>query len=196
MAEKNSQEKEEKEIQEDARKLVTTGQHKGVCFYNIAPLLLDPQVLKNLCMIIGNWAKGLKNKVKVVVGLDARGFIFGPIIALQLDLGFAIIRKKGKLPPPTISLKYKKEYGEDEIEINQDSIPNGASTLIIDDLLATGGTAEAAAKLVEQAGGVVSGFGFVIDLPDAGGNARLKAAFPDASLYAPLAYDEGGNPIL
>jgi adenine phosphoribosyltransferase len=108
------------------------------------------------------------------VGLEARGFILGGAIAHQLSLGFVPIRKKGKLPGAVISEDYQLEYGEAIVEIHDDAIQPGEKVLLVDDLLATGGTAEAGIKLVERLGGEIMGCAFVIDLPDLGGRARLE----------------------
>lgn len=112
-------------------------------------------------------------KLDVVVGMDARGFILGGAVAYKLGLPFVPIRKAGKLPGKKISVSYTLEYGEAEMEIHDDAIPAGSRVLVIDDLLATGGTAEAGIKLIEQLGGEIVAAAFVIDLPDLGGRQRL-----------------------
>jgi adenine phosphoribosyltransferase len=114
-------------------------------------------------------------RIDVVVGLEARGFILGGAIAHQLGTGFVPIRKKGKLPGTTISQDYTLEYGEAIVEIHDDAIRAGQTVLVVDDLLATGGTAEAGIRLVERLGGVIAGCAFIIDLPDLGGRKRLEA---------------------
>lgn len=113
-------------------------------------------------------------KIDKVVGLEARGFILGGAIAHQLSVGFVPIRKKGKLPGATISQAYTLEYGEAIVELHDDAILPGEKILLVDDLLATGGTAEAGIKLVERLGGEIISCSFVIDLPDLGGRARLE----------------------
>ncbi len=113
--------------------------------------------------------------VDMVAGIEARGFILGGAVAHQLGKGFVPIRKKGKLPWKTIGQEYKLEYGTDIIEMHQDAVPKGSKVLIVDDLIATGGTAEAAVQLITKSGGAVAGACFVIDLPDLGGKARLEA---------------------
>src|SRR5512135_1262055 len=113
--------------------------------------------------------------VQKVAGIEARGFIFGGAVAQQLGVGFVPLRKKGKLPYKTIGHDYALEYGTDRIEMHVDAVERGERVLLVDDLLATGGTAEAAVKLLEQAGGKVVGTCFVIDLPDLGGRKRLEA---------------------
>ncbi len=113
-------------------------------------------------------------KIDKVVGLEARGFILGGAVAHQLSVGFVPIRKKGKLPGPTISQAYSLEYGEAVMEVHDDAIQPGERILIVDDLLATGGTCEAGIKLIERLGGKIVGCAFVIDLPDLGGRALLE----------------------
>ena len=110
-----------------------------------------------------------------VAGIEARGFILGGAVAHQLSVGFVAVRKKGKLPWQTISVEYELEYGTDEVEIHIDSVEPGDRILIIDDLIATGGTAAAATQLVRDAGGKVVAASFIVDLPDLGGRARLEA---------------------
>ena len=110
-----------------------------------------------------------------VAGIEARGFILGGAVAHQLSVGFVAVRKKGKLPWQTISIEYELEYGTDAVEIHIDSVEPGDRILIIDDLIATGGTAAAATQLVRDAGGKVAGASFIVDLPDLGGRARLEA---------------------
>ncbi|MEM7057839.1 MAG: adenine phosphoribosyltransferase [Pseudomonadota bacterium] len=110
----------------------------------------------------------------VVVGMDARGFILGGGVAYKLGLPFVPIRKAGKLPGSTIKVSYTLEYGEAEMEIHEDALPGGARVLLIDDLLATGGTAEAGVKLIEHLGGEIVAAAFVVDLPDLGGSAKMR----------------------
>ena len=112
-------------------------------------------------------------KVDSIVGIDARGFVLGGALAYKLHLPFAPVRKAGKLPGETIKVAYALEYGEAELEIHKDALAAGHNTLLVDDLLATGGTAEAAIKLIEQLGGHVAAATFLVDLPDLGGRARL-----------------------
>ncbi|WP_284154991.1 adenine phosphoribosyltransferase [Algicella marina] len=113
-------------------------------------------------------------RIDKVAGLEARGFILGGAIAHQLSIGFVPIRKQGKLPGNTISQGYKLEYGEAVMEVHEDAIEAGESVLLVDDLLATGGTAEAGLKLIEKLGGNVVGTAFIIDLPELGGRKRLE----------------------
>lgn len=113
-------------------------------------------------------------RIDKVAGIEARGFVLGGAVAHQLSVGFVPIRKKNKLPGPTIGEDYDLEYGTDRVEIHDDAITQGQNVLIVDDLLATGGTAEAAVKLIRRAGGTVVGCCFIVDLPDLGGMKRLQ----------------------
>ncbi len=115
------------------------------------------------------------NKIDKVAGIEARGFILGGAVAHQLSVGFIPVRKKGKLPHDTIGQTYELEYGTDEVEIHTDAVSEGETVLIVDDLIATGGTAEAAIKLFRKVGANVIGTSFVIDLPDLGGARRIAA---------------------
>jgi adenine phosphoribosyltransferase len=114
-------------------------------------------------------------QIDLVAGLEARGFILGGAVAHQLSKGFVPVRKKGKLPAKTIEQEYQLEYGQAVVEIHDDAVEAGQKVLIVDDLLATGGTAEAGIKLIERLGGEVVGCAFVVDLPDLGGRAKLEA---------------------
>ncbi|MFN4129817.1 MAG: adenine phosphoribosyltransferase, partial [Paracoccaceae bacterium] len=114
-------------------------------------------------------------RIDKVVGLEARGFILGGAVAHQLSTGFVPVRKKGKLPGQTISQSYTLEYGEAVVEVHQDAMKPGETVLLVDDLLATGGTAEAGIRLIERLGAKVVGCAFVVDLPDLGGRKRLEA---------------------
>lgn len=142
-------------------------------------------MFRDITMLLGN-AEGLRycvdrlvehargDQVATVAGIEARGFILGGAIAQQLGVGFTPIRKKGKLPGDTITQSYELEYGVDEVEMHKDAIRPGDRVLVIDDLIATGGTAEAAIQLVERAGGEITRCAFVIDLPDLGGARKLR----------------------
>ena len=145
----------------------------GISFKDITTLLKDAGAL-NEC--INQMADRFKDiKVDVIVGPESRGFIFATPLAYLLKTGFVPVRKPGKLPAETISYEYSLEYGVDSLEIHKDSIKPGQKVLIIDDLLATGGTMFAAAKLVEKLGGEVVGLGFLIELEDLNGREKLSS---------------------
>lgn len=144
---------------------------KGIMFRDITTLIQDPLGLR--LVIDGLTQRYIQQDIDVVVGIEARGFIMGGALAYTLGKGFVPIRKKGKLPSETVSLEYALEYGTDTIEIHKDAILPGQKVLIVDDLLATGGTAGAAAALVEKLGGVVVEMAFIVNLPDVGGEKRL-----------------------
>jgi adenine phosphoribosyltransferase len=135
---------------------------KGVVFWDITPLLKDKYAFKEC---IKQMAEHYQDKdIDVIVSNEARGFIIGAALAYELKVGFVPIRKKGKLPSKTVNLTYQKEYESDTIEIHEDSIQPSQKVLLIDDLLATGGTIKANAELVEKLGGKVVGIGFLIEL--------------------------------
>ncbi len=146
---------------------------KGVMFRDITTLLMDPAGFRKAVDELVQPYAG--RRIDKVAGIEARGFILGGAVAHQLSTGFVPMRKKGKLPWRTIGQDYQLEYGVDRLEIHTDAIARGDQVLVIDDLIATGGTAEAAIRLVEAAGGVVVGCSFVIELPELGGRTRLKA---------------------
>ena len=147
--------------------------HEGILFRDVTTLFADPRGFRMAVDQMLHPYAG--QRIDVVVGLEARGFILGGAIAHQLGTGFVPIRKKGKLPGTTISQDYKLEYGEAIVEIHDDAIRAGQTVLVVHDLLATGGTAEAGIRLVERLGGVIAGCAFIIDLPDLGGRKRLEA---------------------
>ena len=146
---------------------------QGVMFRDITTLLKDPVGFRRAIDEFANRYSGVK--IDKVAGIESRGFIVGAALAFQLGLGFVPIRKKGKLPAKTVGHDYELEYGTDRIEIHVDAIDQGDRVLLVDDLLATGGTAEAAVKLVESIGGKIVECCFIIDLPDLGGHRRLTA---------------------
>ncbi len=146
---------------------------EGVMFRDITTLLQDGGAFRQACDEL--YERYKDEKVDVVVGLDARGFIFGAVLAYKLGTGFVPIRKKGKLPAETTSYTYQKEYGPDTMEIHTDAIKKGDRVLVVDDLLATGGTCSAATALVEKLGGEIIECAFVIDLPDLKGKEKLKS---------------------
>jgi len=145
---------------------------QGIMFRDITTLLKDPVGLR---LTIDEIVKRYKrHKVSKVAGIESRGFIIGAPVAYLLGVGFVPIRKKGKLPGETIGHDYELEYGADRIEIHTDAIAKGERILLIDDLIATGGTAEAAATLIRKMGGEIIECCFVVDLPDIGGRERLE----------------------
>ncbi|SDF02154.1 adenine phosphoribosyltransferase [Celeribacter baekdonensis] len=146
--------------------------HEGIMFRDVTTLFADPRGMR--LAIDQMLAPYVGMQIDKVVGLEARGFILGGAIAHQLSIGFVPIRKKGKLPGTVISEEYKLEYGEAIVEIHDDAIQPGEKILVVDDLLATGGTAAAGIKLVERLGGEIVGCAFIVDLPDLGGRAVLE----------------------
>lgn len=145
---------------------------KGILFRDISPLLRDPAALS---LVIDEFSKRIHhNEVDVFVGIESRGFPFACALALRYNKGMIMVRKQGKLPGATHKLTYNIEYGTAMMEIQSDAIKKGERVLICDDLLATGGTAKAAAKLVEKLGGIVAGFVFVIELTDLKGSKAIK----------------------
>lgn len=147
--------------------------HKGIMFRDVTTLFADPRGFRiAIDQLLHPYAG---TDIDRIVGLEARGFILGGAIAHQLSVGFVPIRKKGKLPGKTLSQDYTLEYGEATMEIHDDAIQPGEKVLVVDDLLATGGTAEAGIKLIEKLGAEIVGCAFVIDLPDLGGRAKLEA---------------------
>ncbi|MGB0505322.1 MAG: adenine phosphoribosyltransferase [Pikeienuella sp.] len=145
----------------------------GIMFRDVTTLFNDPRGFRMAVDLMLHPYAGVE--IDRVAGLEARGFILGGAVAHQLSVGFTPIRKKGKLPWKTIEQDYKLEYGEATVELHQDAIQPGEQVLLVDDLLATGGTAEAGVKLIERLGGEVIACAFVIDLPDLGGRKRLEA---------------------
>ncbi len=146
--------------------------HEGIMFRDVTTLFADPRGFR---MAVDQMLHPYAGQdIDKVVGLEARGFILGGAIAHQLATGFVPIRKKGKLPGRTISQDYKLEYGEAIVEIHDDAVQPGENVLIVDDLLATGGTAEAGIKLLERLGANIVGCAFIIDLPELGGRKLLE----------------------
>ncbi len=145
--------------------------HKGIMFRDVTTLFSDPRGFR-MCIdqMLSPYA-GMQ--IDKVVGLEARGFILGGAVAHQLSVGFVPIRKKGKLPGDTLEEAYTLEYGEAVMEVHTDAILPGEKVLVVDDLLATGGTAEAGIKLIERMGGEILSAAFIIDLPELGGRARM-----------------------
>ena len=157
----------------------------GIMFRDVTTLLADARGFRRAIDELVQPLAGAK--IDKVAGIEARGFILGGAIAHQLSVGFIPIRKKGKLPYKTIGESYQLEYGVDEVEIHVDAVRPGEKVLLVDDLIATGGTAGAAIKLLERAGAEVVLCAFVVDLPDLGGAAKLRAMGKD--VVALVAFD-------
>jgi adenine phosphoribosyltransferase len=159
----------------DIKKYIRTIPHypkEGVMFRDITTLWQDATGLRTAIDQLVWPYTGVR--IDKVAGIEARGFVLGGAIAHQLSVGFVPVRKKGKLPAATIAEEYELEYGTDTVEIHEDAIEEGENILIVDDLIATGGTAEAAIKLIRRAKGTIVGAAFIIDLPDLGGRARIE----------------------
>jgi adenine phosphoribosyltransferase len=153
---------------------------EGIQFKDITTLLHDKRALELTSFML---AQPFRNKsIDYVVGLESRGFLFGTNLAQDLNAGFVPVRKPGKLPAKTLSETYELEYGEDRMEIHEDAIFNGAKVIIHDDLIATGGTASAATKLVERLGGEIVGYSFIIELSFLSGREMLASGAPVESL--------------
>ena len=161
--------------------------HAGIMFRDVTTLIADPRGFRLAIDQLLHPYVG--QPIDKVVGLEARGFILGGAIAHQLSVGFIPIRKQGKLPGKTITQSYTLEYGEAVMEVHHDALQAGERVLVIDDLLATGGTAEAGIKLIERMGAQVVGCGFVIDLPDLGGRKKLEALGMDVHALCAFAGD-------
>lgn len=144
---------------------------EGIIFRDVTPILQNAEVLKEVTNQLSEFTKSVN--ADIVLGPEARGFLFGVPVAMECDLGFAPVRKPGKLPRKTISETYELEYGQDELCIHADAIQPGQKVVIIDDLLATGGTVEAIIKLVQKMGGEVVGCAFVIELDELNGKAKF-----------------------
>jgi adenine phosphoribosyltransferase len=156
----------------------------GILFYDITTLLKDKVGFAELIDALA--AHYIGKEIDLVLGIEARGFIFGPALAYRLNAGFVPVRKPKKLPAQTIRVSYDLEYGTDSLEIHQDAIEPGQRVVIVDDLLATGGTMEATIKLVRQMGGLIAGLGFAIELDFLKGRER----FPEYDVYSLMHYDE------
>ncbi|PWE33319.1 adenine phosphoribosyltransferase [Maritimibacter sp. 55A14] len=156
---------------EDYIRTIADFPHDGIMFRDVTTLFADARGFRiAIDQLLHPYAG---TRIDKVVGLEARGFILGGAIAHQLSVGFVPVRKKGKLPGPTIAEEYQLEYGEAVMEIHDDALEPGERVLLVDDLLATGGTAEAGIRLIERLGAEVVGCAFIIDLPDLGGRGRL-----------------------
>ncbi len=155
----------------------------GILFYDITTLLKDA---RGLAAVINAFRERYAGaRIDVIAGIEARGFIFAPALAYALGVGFVPVRKPGKLPAAAERIEYALEYGADALEIHRDAVKPGANVLIVDDLLATGGTAAAVAQLVERLGGKVAGLGFVVELDFLAGRGKLEGR----DVFALLHYD-------
>jgi adenine phosphoribosyltransferase len=158
----------------------------GVLFRDISPIFLQPQLITaSVRALADHW---LDKDITKVIGIDSRGFLLGPQMAEQLEAGFVMVRKKGKLPPETISVSYSLEYGEAVLESIKAAIQPGDRVVIHDDLLATGGTAAAAAQLVQKLGGEVAGFSFIVILNYLSGRRAIEAYSSD--IHGLVGFDE------
>ncbi len=145
---------------------------KGVMFRDITTLLQDPEALRAACDLLYDRYRAMN--INKIVGIDARGFIFGSVLAYKLNTGFVPVRKKGKLPYRTISAEYMLEYGKDVVEMHEDALKKGEKVVIVDDLIATGGTIAATVNLVEKLGGDIVECAFIVELPDLKGRKKIK----------------------
>ena len=145
---------------------------EGIQFKDITSLFQNPELTKQMVDAFADFSRG---KVDAVCGIESRGFLFGLLIAQKLKVPFVLVRKQGKLPPETVSESYDLEYGSSTIEVQSQYIKEGQRYLVHDDILATGGTAEATAKLIEKCGGVVTQFSFIADLSFLDGMEKLKS---------------------
>ncbi len=145
---------------------------KGILFYDITTLLKDSRSFKAVLNTMAS--KYSDQKIDLVLGVESRGFIFAPALACQLEAGFVPVRKPGKLPAKTVQVSYDLEYGQDKLEIHEDAIEKGQRVLVVDDLLATGGTAAAVTQLVKKLGGEIVGLAFLVELVFLNGRSKLK----------------------
>ena len=157
---------------------------KGILFYDITTLLKDKLGLATLIDALAEYY--LPKKVDLILGMEARGFIFGPALAYRLNAGFVPVRKPGKLPAATARVEYELEYGTNILEIHKDAVQKSQRVIIVDDLLATGGTAEATTKLATSLGAEIAGLGFVVELDFLKGRDKLR----QYDVYSLLHYDK------
>jgi adenine phosphoribosyltransferase len=157
---------------------------KGILFYDITTLLKDKTGFAQLIDLFSEHYIG--KQIDLILGMEARGFIFGPALAYRLNAGFVPVRKPGKLPAATVKCEYELEYGSNCLEVHKDAIEEGQRVLIVDDLLATGGTAEATARLVKSLGGEIAGLAFVVELDFLNGREKLKPY----NVFSLLHYDK------
>ena len=157
---------------------------KGILFYDITTLLKDKLGFATLIDALAEYY--LPQKVDLILGMEARGFIFGPALAYRLNAGFVPVRKPGKLPAETARVEYQLEYGSNVLEVHKDAVQKGQRVIIVDDLLATGGTAEATTKLATSLGAEIAGLGFVVELDFLKGRDKLR----QYDVYSLLHYDK------
>ena len=151
---------------------------KGVIFRDLTTLMQQPDAFRGSCDVLYDRYKGIN--IDKIVGIDARGFVFGAVLAYKLGIGFVPVRKKGKLPSKTIQETYSLEYGEDTLEIHEDAVQKGETVVIVDDLIATGGTVGATVKLVKKLGADIYECAFVVELPDLNGRDQIQ----DCNVYS------------
>ena len=157
----------------------------GILFRDITTLLKDRDGLKYVIDFLSEKSQQLDSQPEYIVGIESRGFIFAPALAYKLNAGFVPVRKKGKLPADVHRIEYDLEYGTDILEIHQDALPTGAKVMIVDDLIATGGTAKATADLVSQIGCELVACGFIVELKGLQGREKL----PDVPMLTLVEYD-------
>ena len=145
---------------------------KGVIFRDLTTLMQNPQAFQKSCDVLYDRYKDME--IDKILGIDARGFVFGAVLAYKLGIGFVPVRKKGKLPWKTIQETYSLEYGEDTLEIHEDAVEKGEKIVIVDDLIATGGTIGATVKLVKKLGADIIECAFIVELPDLKGRDQIK----------------------
>ncbi|MBI2486137.1 MAG: adenine phosphoribosyltransferase [Deltaproteobacteria bacterium] len=145
---------------------------EGIMFHDITPLLQNPKAFRQAIDAMAQMMKG--REVEYMIGVEARGFIFASALAYKLETGLVIIRKLGKLPYETINASYDLEYGKDILEVHRDAISGGSRVVLVDDLLATGGTAAAVGNLVKKLGGEIIGYSFLVELTELKGREKLK----------------------
>ncbi len=145
---------------------------KGVIFRDLTTLMQDPDAFRESCDVL--YRRYKDQSIDKIVGIDARGFVFGAVLAYKLGIGFVPVRKKGKLPHKTIQESYSLEYGEDTLEIHEDALEKGEKVIIVDDLIATGGTIGATVKLVEKLGADLIECAFIVELPDLNGREKIS----------------------
>ncbi|MEW5850803.1 MAG: adenine phosphoribosyltransferase [Myxococcota bacterium] len=156
---------------------------KGIIFRDVTPVLADPQALRACVDLLAERLQRIPGgPPEAIVGIESRGFIFGAPLAIKLGVGFLPVRKPGKLPRRTLRAEYMKEYGTDVLEMHEDAIKPGQRVAIVDDLLATGGTAEATARLLQESGGKVAAYAFLIELDTLRGRDRLLRGVPVEAL--------------